>query len=605
MPSPSEISKFHRDLMVDQISAFLRKSRPNAPPNIVRQIPALARRIEATLFQSATSAEEYTNKFTLETRMKSIALSSVSLRSKRQRQTPRNSSCDLVKLHNTHLKRAMIQRRDSAASDVADNDRGSRFVACVAINGGDREIAFNFSKAEEPHLARPEAPQASSLRPEMPQEQNPHTLRRRHERDLEVEADHVSDAEEMHELSSAYSSDDEDDDDDDDGIEDDDDDIEDDEDNGLFVASIGGSTETFSHPERQPVSTASLTTAASELENRNHHDASRARARGEQMNQQENLARIHSLLASLVRTPRSQQQTIQTTILELQHRVVNAGPSRVPRRKLTEALAHAMVEMMARMDASVDGGEGDDPFGISDLLEDDSSSSSANMPSAIWLPEIRDGEIEDDQASRLHAVSHLLNFAAEHCASAPVDTDLLGIVLRLLDHMAGDNLLPADKVVLSRSVDRFVEADPASAAPFVVGRLLKRWPYQNSELQVASIAQLEAVFRVSNDAIVLDLIVPVLRRVARCISHDNWHVSNAAMTFAEKLLNFATSVEPMPEVLLTALKDLAADAKTASTKHWHAEVRARATSLAFTIYAALDNDASSASVSLNASPAAS
>lgn len=586
----TEISQFHRDLMVGQISAFLRKSKPNAPANIVRQIPALARRIEATLFQSARSVEEYTDKFTLETRMKSIAsASAVSLRSKRQRQTPRNSSCDLVKLHNTHLKRAMIQHRDASFGNLGDstNPRARpSFVACVSING-EREIAFNFSKTEEPHLARPEAPQVSQQRPEMPQEQlhNHHPARTLRPSSLSSASDHHNNdfEEDMHDPSSSsdYSSDEDDDDDDDDDEE------EEDDDNSRHLANrVHNSSGLGMEREDRP---------PTHHYQRHHHSQST-----HTMNTDERLARIHTLLATLVRTPRSQQQNIHHIILELQNCVVNGDKdTAVPHRKLTEALGHAMVEMRSRMDSPA--GAEEDMTDLEDMLDNDefSTVNNVNMPSAVWSPEIRESEIREDQAARLHPVSHLLNFAAEHCAYAPVDIDLLGVVLRLLDHIAGEFLLPADKVVLSRSVDRFVEADPEHAAPYVVHRLLKRWPYQNSELQVASLAQLEAVFRASNDDIVFKLLVPVLKRTTRCLLHDNWHVANSAMTFAEKLVNFASPfLNDNYELIMSAVQDLADTARQTSNSHWNGEVRARAASLAFTIYATLGPDQASSLQSL-------
>mmetsp|Transcript_5262 Transcript_5262/g.10900 ORF Transcript_5262/g.10900 Transcript_5262/m.10900 type:complete len:945 (-) Transcript_5262:482-3316(-) len=328
---------------------------------------------------------------------------------------------------------------------------------------------------------------------------------------------------------------------------------------------------------------------------RHHHSQST-----HTMNTDERLARIHTLLATLVRTPRSQQQNIHHIILELQNCVVNGDKdTAVPHRKLTEALGHAMVEMRSRMDSPA--GAEEDMTDLEDMLDNDefSTVNNVNMPSAVWSPEIRESEIREDQAARLHPVSHLLNFAAEHCAYAPVDIDLLGVVLRLLDHIAGEFLLPADKVVLSRSVDRFVEADPEHAAPYVVHHLLKRWPYQNSELQVASLAQLEAVFRASNDDIVFKLLVPVLKRTTRCLLHDNWHVANSAMTFAEKLVNFASPfLNDNYELIMSAVQDLADTARQTSNSHWNGEVRARAASLAFTIYATLGPDQASSLQSL-------
>jgi len=139
------VQPFEREMMVKHIAQTLRKSRPNAPPGIASRIPALSQRIEATLYQQARSASEYRDRFTLHERMRAIALSSVTLRAKRQRQTPRNSSCDLVKLHNQHRKKAVLE-------SGPDNriDKGHVVAECMSSDGA-HLIHFSFSSSKTTH----------------------------------------------------------------------------------------------------------------------------------------------------------------------------------------------------------------------------------------------------------------------------------------------------------------------------------------------------------------------------------------------------------------------------------------------------------------------
>ncbi|CAK9008126.1 Ubiquitin fusion degradation protein 1 homolog, partial [Durusdinium trenchii] len=587
--------------MVEQIVQTLYKSRPCAPLNIVEQIPALARRIEATLFKNAASVAEYSDRFTLEARMKSIASSSVS-RAKRQRQTPHNSSCDLVKLHQNHRKRAMIGRRESE-TDLAKHEAPA-IVACVSINGGEKEIAFNFSKSTANYNNNNASDQgrdnecALSLSNwsddgEMPQERH-----------------RSASCDDEDELSSNLSNEDYEED-------DQDSDVMDEDGQGNFngrrdrqVVIPGGSTS----------SNASSRPLVATGESRAHAQVQRT------------LRAIHHQIRELLQTPVEDQDRISNIVLDLQTSVIAFATSAARRRKLAEALAQGMLcfvdEMQYRgnclhrrtttratatahvslsacyrrqclplglvvlpvesdesdkVDASAVANEvapkamtASAPAGTSDLAAATSRSETASAAQA------------NKQDSLLHPISHLINFAAEHFAfkqgeraknTREMEPALLRALLSLFK-VRGEHLNRADRLMLGRTVDRFVEGNPAEVSPLVVNLLLKKWPRHSSERQVVLLTQLESVFRFSDDPTVVSLLCPVVRCVARCVGHDNWHVSNAAMSFAEKLGDFAKAYIKEEPLVAVAVENLAQNLAKVSAAHWHAAVRIRANALA-------------------------
>jgi len=466
--------------MVEHIVQILKKSRPNAPPSIVRKIPSLARRIEATLYVNAKTLPEYANRFTLETRMKTIALNSVSLRSKRQRQTPRNSSCDLVKLHNDHRKRANLNREESEPC----------VVACVSING-EKTLAFNFSKASGD----------VENRVEMPQDPVNYC-----EEAVEEDSDDFS-------SSSEY---------------------EDDPGWDGFYKNCEGSTN-CSIP-RSPKNDARKNCEALKL--------------------------VYKLLTDLINEDGCISP--QSVLLDLQGVAAPFLINEGKKRKLAEAIAHAMLHYSRAPEGSM-------PKPV-ERLDDVSEVVGSNTNND------QEETLEDkDKEDVCVPLSYLLNFCSENFARAPVDKDLLAGLVRLFCVSITDIHMPrVNKRALSDTIDRFVAADPKTVAPFVVERLVRKWPHKVSAQQVEFILQLESVFKCTDDATVHSLLPTVLQRISNCILHDNFHVANSAMLFGEKLVEYAhehSSSERYNDTEKSALRVFSDNlCKNAST-HWNPSIR--------------------------------
>mmetsp|Transcript_12536 Transcript_12536/g.16228 ORF Transcript_12536/g.16228 Transcript_12536/m.16228 type:complete len:534 (+) Transcript_12536:297-1898(+) len=102
------LNPFERKQMREHIMTILRRARPNAPPAILSKIPALAEKLEYKLYSQAGSATEYSNRFTLPTRLKQMAKDPIPARSgKRQRPIFHNSSGDLQALAKEPRKQFM------------------------------------------------------------------------------------------------------------------------------------------------------------------------------------------------------------------------------------------------------------------------------------------------------------------------------------------------------------------------------------------------------------------------------------------------------------------------------------------------------------------
>ena len=67
-----KVGATQRGQMQEHIEGILRKARPNAPTSIQVQIPALAQRLENKLYSAAPNLVEYSNRFTLQARLKKL-----------------------------------------------------------------------------------------------------------------------------------------------------------------------------------------------------------------------------------------------------------------------------------------------------------------------------------------------------------------------------------------------------------------------------------------------------------------------------------------------------------------------------------------------------
>ena len=103
-----KVGTTEREQMQEHIEGILRKARPNAPSDIQLQIPALARRLEGKLYSAAANIVEYSNRFTLQARLKQLIPHSSSQASKVRSQS----------------KPALPKKR---FENLTNNDYGSRF----------------------------------------------------------------------------------------------------------------------------------------------------------------------------------------------------------------------------------------------------------------------------------------------------------------------------------------------------------------------------------------------------------------------------------------------------------------------------------------------
>ncbi len=571
------VTRFHRELMIEQIMATLHKSRPNAPVNIVQQIPALARRIEGTLLLQASSPQEYANRFTLESRMKEIAVHSVAVRSKRQRQTPRNSSCDLVKLEADHRKRAMFRRRSNSsdvspaasmdelrAADSEDKDPAPErssppqqllhmqhqqlpgIVACVSVGGGggEKKVAFNFSRAASAahfHSAQGQG---------QPQE-------------LEMDISDLSDEEPG----------------------DEDEGRDEDEDEDEFCS------DSYSDEDEDELAVFSRDVAVRPNSSDGVGHGLGAGLGGSR------LSALYRLLAALIDADAHDSAEGQARLVMDLHDclslLLREGGSR---RRATEAVAHGLLNL-AQLRREDPGGEspmlGDEVEArvVEAVMERDAMAEGPSPPpQQPQQQQAQQGEEAGEQdPPRLLPESRLLQLCVEHFGSAtPVDLDLLRAVMSLLQQPWLEQEPAADRRVLSWAVDRLVAADPQRAAPVAVRRLLLRWPLANSERQVTYLVQLESVLRSSDDDTIRALLPGVLRRAAHCTRHPNCHVASCAASLCEKLADFTQSSLAADAASRLALQAAAQQFARAAVEHWHDHVRGRVARLLGKAQAMLD-----------------
>lgn len=616
-----EVSQYHRELMVEQICTILQKARPNGPSAIVKQIPSLARRVEATLYFNSKSLAEYSNRFTLEERMKAIASKSIR-HNKRRRGTPNSSSNDLRKLDKNERKRAILNSNSAYGTDTESDTQEEGIVACVSV-GGERKIAFNFSSSSR----------ASRL-PRSSSSSSTSSLKAGLSGDVvgsssSSSGTYASCTNSNCNFSISFAND----------InlpprgggepQDDDDDICDEDD-----YSSGSEDE------------------LDDVDN----DCGLAQGRAsEGADLQTNRLRlIYKLLDELLDQPKEDQVAIRNLMLDLQNSVVTylamgSNDMERHRRKVAEALGYAfshfseMVsvskkdkeeaahdpEMMLVLNNSfrikrIDtvAGEGSsetEQKDACDMVVDDAAllvkqheveAREKKVAESRQLDqEMRDGDYSSDINARggggggdpaaasaaanvpvpLQPLAHLAYLCAEHFAVAPLDQlELFATVASLLHQPRLEQVTSlAERKVFCQVLDRFVEADPSRAASLVVDRLLKRWPTDCSERQVLFLTQLESVFKSSDDATIHALFARVTNCVARSVRHDNWHVANCAMTFGEKLALFAGPTIDKNPVEGKAVAQLLNSIETNISAHWNPAIQARAKELALRIRSAL------------------
>ena len=78
--------------MITQIVHLLQKRKPNAPPEWLKKIPDMARRLEDSLYRAANTREIYTDMKTLKHRLHGVAQTYQRLRSKQANGGQRSSS---------------------------------------------------------------------------------------------------------------------------------------------------------------------------------------------------------------------------------------------------------------------------------------------------------------------------------------------------------------------------------------------------------------------------------------------------------------------------------------------------------------------------------
>ena len=145
-----------RQQMERHIEAILLKARPHAPSSIKSRIPALARRLETKLYTLAENSVEYSNRFTLQARLKKLMREgpgSSNRFGKRQRPIFKSSNDDLQALTKRPMFNSVSQSRDTTVDIVGQNGRISFHFSNTAppedIDDDDLESSDEELEAEE------------------------------------------------------------------------------------------------------------------------------------------------------------------------------------------------------------------------------------------------------------------------------------------------------------------------------------------------------------------------------------------------------------------------------------------------------------------------
>lgn len=110
----------------------------------------------------------------------------------------------------------------------------------------------------------------------------------------------------------------------------------------------------------------------------------------------------------------------------------------------------------------------------------------------------------------------------------------------------------------------FLTKDKSLAIPLLRG-LLKYWPFANCVKETLFLTELQEVLEIVDDDKVGDLIVPLFRRIVRCIGGTHLQVADRAMCFFENDY-FLSKLKTYKEVTFPMLVPVIVEL---SEKHWH------------------------------------
>jgi len=133
---PKNIGVNDRRMMKEHITMLLHRSRPNAPEAIKAKIPGLASRLECFLYYNATSLAEYSNRFTLQSRLKNVTLNMPFRAGKRLRLPSSTSNPDFIQMENN------LRKREKSALNQRQNNSNPLTTTRVEIDMG---VSFEFS----------------------------------------------------------------------------------------------------------------------------------------------------------------------------------------------------------------------------------------------------------------------------------------------------------------------------------------------------------------------------------------------------------------------------------------------------------------------------
>mmetsp|Transcript_9563 Transcript_9563/g.17637 ORF Transcript_9563/g.17637 Transcript_9563/m.17637 type:complete len:655 (-) Transcript_9563:58-2022(-) len=598
------VSKFHRELLEEQIAGILRKCRPNAPPNIALQVPALARRIEATLYQNATSRKEYANRFTLESRIKVIASQLTNARAKRQRQTPQNSSCDLTKLHSNHIKRAMLDPEEAFESQYRPD-----IVARVSVEGK-KVVAFSFS-TDNPALATSTVPTSDRDLADKLRKSIRHSGFSSEEDEGDDEEDQLDD--EDHSDASW----DDDIEEESDALLENEDEDEDEDDMRMGNTLTGNNDDRFVAPARPGRSTMvetenSFHVSSYEKLPTNSYETTWVTNAGSHIQENKHYSGDLSLQAlnrsidSLLAV-NTDLRVAKVLLEDIKKHYLLYAKSPTTQKKACEAFACGILTAIEQIrESQLDSGYvdvfADNTTALASLVSEEAEcnvratghttepSRSMNLSSmplrrdSLQVPDTKQVSQQmhtvDEGDESLQPLSVLLEFLTSDVISCTPDRDLLRAVLCLVVEPELDAYTSvADRRVLCLCIDKFVESNPKDFAPLVCNWLLKRWPTVLAEKQLLFLAQMESVFRFSDKESISTLFSPVLRQVASSVCHGNWYVANAAMSFGEKLFQYSLSFHQKHQPMSLTVDSLHTALLRATTEHWHPIIRKRAVAI--------------------------
>lgn len=127
--------------------------------------------------------------------------------------------------------------------------------------------------------------------------------------------------------------------------------------------------------------------------------------------------------------------------------------------------------------------------------------------------------------------------------------------------------MPSYHVQLSFCITQFVEKDPSLASEVVVC-LLKHWPGRNTRKEVMLLNETEEVLELTRPQDMDAVVVPVFRKISRCIESSHFQVAERALFYwnNEYVINLMMTYRE--EVMAVVVASLERNLKT----HWNANV---------------------------------